>query len=106
MLRSSQAKVEARAVHDGVAVANAEAAGVAAVAGTAGMEVTTAASVVLAVIQMNPKGTVEATTAPVAVEVAAAEIVAIPRPLLALKAEGPHERGVHHEGDRFHAQVC
>ena len=98
--------MKAGAVHDGVVVATARAAGAAAVAGAAVMEVATAAPVVLAVIQVDPKGAVEATTAPVAVEVAAAEVVVIrPRPLLALQAEGPQERGVHHEGDRCRAQV-
>ena len=79
-MRSSRAKVEAGAVHGGVAVATAGATGVAAVAGTAVVEVATAAPVVLAVIQVDPKGAVEATTAPVAVEVAAAEVVVIRSP--------------------------
>ena len=75
-------------MHDGVAVATTGAAGTAAVAGTAVVE-TTAAPVVLAVIQVDCKGAVEAPTAPAAVGVAAAEVVVIPRPLLALQAEGP-----------------
>ena len=66
-MRSSQAKVEAGAVHDGVAVATAGAAGAAAVARTAVVEVATRAPVVLAVIQVDSKGAVQATTAPVAV---------------------------------------
>ena len=60
-------------MHDGVAVTTAGAAGAAAVAGTAMVEVTTAVPVVLAVIQVDPKGTVEATTALIAVGVAPAE---------------------------------
>ena len=79
--------MEARAAHDGVAVATAEAAGAAAVAGTAVAEVATAVPVVLAVIQVDPKGSVEATTAPVAVGVAAAEVV-VTRPLAAVGAAG------------------
>ena len=98
--------METGAVHDGVAVAIAGAAGAAAVAGTAAVEVATAASVVLAVIQVDPKGAIEATTAPVAVGVAPAEVVVIrPRSLMALQVEGPQERGVHHKGERFRAQV-
>ena len=70
------------------------------------MEVAIAVPVVLAVIQVDPKGEVEATTAPVAVGVAAAEVVVIcPRPLLALQTEGAQERGSHYEGERFRAQV-
>ena len=93
-------------MHDGVAVATAGAAGAAAVAGTAVVEVATAALDVLVVMQVNPKGALEATTVPVAVGVAAAEVVVIhPRPLLALQAEGPRERGVHHEGEWFLTQV-
>ena len=90
-------------MHDEVALATAGAAGAAAVAGTAMVEVATAGPVVvLAVIQVDPKGAVEATTAPVAVGVAAAEVVVMhPRPLLALQAESR----VHHEEARFHAQV-
>ena len=79
-MRSSPAKAGAGAAHDGVAVATVGATGVAAVAGTAMVEVATAVPVVLAVIQVNPKGAVEATTAPVAVGVAAVEVVVIRRP--------------------------
>ena len=62
------------------------AAGAAAVAGTTVVEVTTAVPVVaLAVIQVDPKGKVEATTAPVAVDVAAAEVV-VKRPPVAVGA--------------------
>ena len=79
-----RAKVEAGAVHDGVAVATAgaagAAAGVATVAGTAVVEVATAAPVILPVIQVDPKGAVEVTTASVAVGVAAAEVVIIRSP--------------------------
>ena len=50
----------------GAAVATAGAAGAAAVAGTAMVEVTTAVPVVLAVKQVDPKGALEATTAPIA----------------------------------------
>ena len=81
---SSRAKVEAGAPHDGVAVATAGVAGAAAVAGTAVVEVATAVPVVLAVIQVDPKGTVEATTAP----------------------EGPREIGVYHEGKRCIVRRC
>ena len=76
----SRAKVEAGAVHDEVTVATAGAARAAAVAGTAVVEVATAAPVVLAVIQVDPEGAVEATTAPVAGGVAAAEVVVIHPP--------------------------
>ena len=86
-MRSSSAKVEAGAAHDGVAVATAGAAGAAAVAGTAMMEVAAAVPLVLAVIQVNPKGAVEATTAPVAMGVVAAEVVVI-RPSAAIGAAG------------------
>ena len=58
-------------MHDEVAVAAAGAAQAAAVAETAVAEVATADRVVLAVKQVNPKGAVEATAAPVAVGVAA-----------------------------------
>ena len=93
-------------MHDGVTVATVRVAGAAAVAGTAVVEVATAVPVVQAVIQVDPKGAVEATAAPVVVGVAAAEVfVYAPRPLLALQTEGPQERGVHHEGERFRAQV-
>ena len=61
-MRSSRVKVEAGAVHDGVAVATTGAAGAAAVVGTALVEVATAAPVVLAAIQVDPKGAVKATT--------------------------------------------
>ena len=74
-------------MHDGVAVATAEAAGAATLAGTAVVEVATAAPVMLAVIQVDPKGAVQATTAPVAVGVAAAEVVVI-RPPAAVGAAG------------------
>ena len=97
-MRSSRAKGEAGAAHDGVAVEPAGAAGAAAVAGTAMVEVATAVPVVLAVLHVDPKGAVEAITAPVAVKVAAAEVVVIrPPAALELQAEGPQERGVHHE---------
>ena len=86
-MRSSGAKVEAGAVHDGVTVTNAGAAGAAAVVGTAMVEVATVAPVVLAVIQADPKGAVEATTAPVAVGMAAAGEVVI-RPQAAAGAAG------------------
>ena len=89
-------------MHDGVAVATAGAAEAAAVAGTAVVEVVTGAPVVPAILKVDPKGAVEATTAPVAVRVAAAEEYA-PRPLLAPQAARPQERGVHHEGERFRA---
>ena len=87
MRSSPPAKVEAGAAHDGVAVATAGAAGAAAVAGTAMVEVATAVPVVLAVIQVDPKGEVEATTAPVAVGVEAAEVGVI-RPPAAVGAAG------------------
>ena len=74
-------------MHEGVAVAIAGAAGAAAVAGTAVVEVATAALDVLVVIQVNPKGALEATTAPVVVGVAAAEVVVI-RPPAAVGAAG------------------
>ena len=67
-------------MHDGVAVATTGAAGVADVAGTAVVVVATAAPVVLAVIQVDPK-------VPVVVRVAAAEVVVI-RPLAAVCAAG------------------
>ena len=79
--------MEAVAGHDGVAVATAGAAGAAAVAGTAVVEVATAAPVVLAIVQVDSRGAVEATTAPVAVGVAAAEVVVI-HPLAAVGAAG------------------
>ena len=66
---------------------NRGAAEAAAVAGTSMVEVATAVPVVLAVIHVNPKGAVEATTAPVAVRVAAAEVVVI-RPPAAVGAAG------------------
>ena len=74
-------------VHDGVAIATAGAAGAAPVTGTAVVEVATATPVVLAVIQVDPKGAVEATIAPVAVGVAAADGVVI-RPPAAVGAAG------------------
>ena len=78
-------------MHDEVAVATAgaagAAAGAAAVAGTAVVEVAIAVPVVLAVIQVDPKGAVEPTTAPVAVGVAAAKVVVI-RPSAAVGAAG------------------
>ena len=74
-------------MHDGVAVTHAGAAGGAAVAGTALVEVATAVPVVLAVIQADLKGEVEATTAPVAVGMAAAEEFVI-RPPAAVGAAG------------------
>ena len=49
------------------------------------VEVATAVPVVLAVIQVDPKGAVEATTVPVTVGVAAAEVVVI-RPPVAVGA--------------------
>ena len=70
--------MEAGAAHDGVAVATAGAAGSAAVAETATVAI--AVPVMLAVIQVDPKGAIEATTAPVAVGVAAAEVVVIRSP--------------------------
>ena len=79
--------MEAGEVHDGGAVATAGAAGAVAVAGTAVVEGVTAAPVVLVGIQMDPKGAVESTTAPVAVGVPAAEVVAT-RPPIAVGAEG------------------
>ena len=93
-------------MHDGVAVATAGAAGAAAVAGTAVVEVAAAVLVVLAVIQVDPNGAVEATTAPVAVGVAAAEVVVI-RPPTAIGAAGgggtgersaPRRRGISYPG--------
>ena len=75
-------------MHDGVSVATAEAAGAAAVAGTAVVEVATAVPVVLAVIQVDPKGAGEATTAPVAVGVEAAEVVVIRPPAVVGAAGG------------------
>ena len=79
--------MEARAAHDVVAIATAGAAGAAAVAGTAMVEVTTVVPVVPAVIQVGSKGAVEATTAPVAVGVAAVEVVVI-RPPAAVGTAG------------------
>ena len=67
-------------MQDGVAVATAGASGAAAVAGTSVVEVATAVPVVLAVKQVGPKGAEEATTAPVAVGVAVAEVVLIRPP--------------------------
>ena len=75
-------------VHDGASIATARAAGAAAVAGTAIVEVATAAIVVLAVIQVGPKGAVETTTAPVAVGVAAANVALIRLPAPAGAAGG------------------
>ena len=57
--------MEAGAAHDGVAVATAGAAGAAAVAETAIVEVVTVVPVMLAVIQVDPKGSEKATTTPV-----------------------------------------
>ena len=74
-------------MHNGVAVATTGAVGAVAVEGTAVVEMATAGPVVLAVIQVDPKGAVEATTAPVAVGVAAAEVVVI-RPPAAVGAAG------------------
>ena len=74
-------------MHDEVAVATAGAAEAAALAGTAMAEVATAVPVMLAVIQVDPKGAVEATAAPVAVGVAAVEVVVI-RPPVAVGAAG------------------
>ena len=91
-MRSSRAKVEAGAVHDEVAVATAGAAEAEAVAGTAVAEVATAVPVVLAVIQVDPKGAVEAIAAPVAVGVAAVEVVVI-RPPAAVGAAGEGATG-------------
>ena len=51
------------------------------------VEVATTVRVVLVVIQVDPKGAVEATTAPVAVGVAAAEVAVI-RPPAAVGAVG------------------
>ena len=79
--------MEAGAADDGVAVETARAAGAAAVAGTAMVERATAVPVVLAVVQLDPEGAVDATTAPVAVEVAAAEVV-VTRPPAAVGAAG------------------
>ena len=67
-------------MHDEDAVATAGAARAAAVVGTAVVEVATAVPVVLAVMQMELKGAVEITTAPVAVGVAAVEVVVIRPP--------------------------
>ena len=74
-------------MHDGVAVATAGAAGAAAVVGTAVVEVATAALDVQVVIQVNPKGALEATTAPVVVGVSASEVVVI-RPPAAVGVAG------------------
>ena len=79
--------MEAGAAHDGVTVATAVAAGTADVAGTAMVEVATAVPVVLAVIHVDPKRAVEATTAPVAKGAAAAEVV-VKRPPAAVGAAG------------------
>ena len=79
-MRSSRAKVEAGAVHDGVVVATAGAAEAAAVVGTAMVEVVTAVPVALPAIQVDRKGTIEAMTGPVAVGVAAAEVVVLHPP--------------------------
>ena len=79
--------MKAGSVHDEVAVATAGAAGAAAVAGTAVVEVVTTAPIVLAVIQVEPKRAVEATTSPVAVGVAAAEVVVV-RPSAGVGAAG------------------
>ena len=79
-MRPPRAKVEAGAEHDGVGVATAGAFGAAAVARTVVVEVVIAAPVVLAVIQVDPKGAVETTTAPVAVAVATAEVIVIHPP--------------------------
>ena len=67
-------------MHGGAAVATTGAAGAAAVAGTVVVEVAAAVPAVLALIQVDPKGAVEITTAPVAVEVAAAEVIVIRSP--------------------------
>ena len=80
-------ELEAGAAHDGVAVAIAGAAGAAAVAGIAVVEVATTSPVVLVVIQVDSKKEVEATTAPVAVGVAAAKEVVI-RPPAAVGVAG------------------
>ena len=85
---SSRTKVEGGVVHDGVAVATPGAAGAAAVAGTAVVEMATAAPVVLAVIQVAPKEAVEATTAPVTVGVAATEVIVIRPPAVVGAAGG------------------
>ena len=74
-------------MHDGVMVATAGAAGAAAVVGTAVVEVATAVSVVLTVIQVDFKGALESTKAPVALGVAAAEVVVM-RPPVAVGAAG------------------
>ena len=92
-MRSSRAKAEAGAAHDGVAVATAGAAGAAAMAEEAIVEVATAVPVVLAVIQVDPKGAVEATTAPVAVGVVAVEIFVICPPAAVGPAGGGATRG-------------
>ena len=86
-MRSSRAKVEVGAAHVGVAVVTTGAVWAAAVPGTAMVEVAAAVPVVLMVIQVDPKGAVEATTAPVAVGVAAAEIFVI-RPPATVGAAG------------------
>ena len=62
-------------MHDGVAVATTGAAGAAAV-----VEVSTAGPVLLAVKQVDPKGGIKVTTAPVAVGVAEAKVVVIRPP--------------------------
>ena len=79
-------------MHDEVAVATAGAAGAAAVAGTAVMEVAKAVPVVLAVLQVDPKGAIQATTAPVAMGVAAVEVVVI-RPAAAVGDAGGRATG-------------
>ena len=79
-------------MNDEVAVATTGVAGAAAVVGTAVVEVVTGVPVVLAVIQVDPKGAIEATTAPVAVGVAAVEVVVI-RPPAAVGAAGEGAAG-------------
>ena len=86
-MHSLRAKREAVPAHDGIAVATVGAAGAAAVAETEMVEVATAVSVVLAVLHVDPKGEVEATTAPVAVRVAAVEVDVI-RPPASVGAAG------------------
>ena len=101
-MRSSRAKVETGAMHDRVAVATTGAVRAAAVAGTAVVKVAAAVQVVLAVIQADSKGAVEAATAPVTVGVAATEVVVIrPPAAVGVAGKGPHERGGHHERERF-----
>ena len=62
--------------------------GAVAVVGTAMVEVATAVPVVLAVIQVDPKGAIKATTAPVAVGVAAVEVVVLRPPTVVGGAGG------------------